>query len=122
MDVKQQYAEFISHARRHRRRRFIRHKEEMRKTFSKRKSTQERTNDFLALSQQAVHIGSKGIYNTSIRKRIRLSTQSCSLQKELTSLTVKVSSIDPVVIEVAENDEGCSRFGSKCDSDCWLKE
>lgn len=58
----------------------------------------------------------------TLAKRIGSSTQSSSLQKELTSLTVKVSSIDPVVIEVAENGEGCSRFGSKCDSDCWLKE
>jgi hypothetical protein len=31
----------------------------------------------------------------------------------LSSLTVKVSSIDPVVIDADENGDGCSRDGSK---------
>jgi hypothetical protein len=40
-----------------------------------------------------------------IDKEIRLSTQRSSLQKELSSLTVKVSSIDPVVNDAEESND-----------------
>lgn len=51
-------------------------------------------------------------HDVDISKEIRLGTQGFSLQKESTSLTVKVSPIDPVVKDVDENGEGCSREGS----------
>lgn len=90
-----------------------------RQTSIEKKSSQRLNQRFLSSNRRCnQEKGREQRRHKHINKKIRLNIQSWSLQKELSSLTVNVSSIDPVVNEVDLNGDGCCKNGSRRDSDC----